>query len=382
MAGTVHEVENHALLAEVEREAANAAQELVEAARLHRGQIVVIGCSTSEVVGHQVGSWSTPEAAQAIFRGLQSVFAPRGVYLAAQCCEHLNRALIVEHEAVPNAEIVNVLPQPKAGSSFATAAYESFRHPVALEEIRADVIFCVDYDENIDHRAVTMLFDEALGEILTAAPDYDPLVLKGFTYSTAFRAPADFYDSVNLLSTVNPDGERMENGVYRWDARVRLPMDGRALSRSITECRSFAVSREYESQMLWRIAPRIINGDKVFWQRCTGSLLYGAAVCVSSGSGAETKRRGAERSSSRRAASGHAGDSPCSTRSHSSTSQRGKSRHVRHRLCSPSVRCSSHRPSTHRNGQRPSVCAKYVSPSLSTRSTRRSFAASGCCRRR
>ena len=138
MAGTVHEVENHALLAEVEHEAANAAQELVEAARLHRGQIVVIGCSTSEVVGHQVGSWSTPEAAQAIFRGLQSVFAPRGVYLAAQCCEHLNRALIVEHEAVPNAEIVNVLPQPKAGSSFATAAYESFRHPVALEEIRAD----------------------------------------------------------------------------------------------------------------------------------------------------------------------------------------------------------------------------------------------------
>ena len=138
MAGTVHEVENHALLAEVEREAANAAQELVEAARLHRGQIVVIGCSTSEVVGHQVGSWSTPEAAQAIFRGLQSVFAPRGIYLAAQCCEHLNRALIVEHDAVPNAEIVNVLPQPKAGSSFATAAYESFRHPVALEEIRAD----------------------------------------------------------------------------------------------------------------------------------------------------------------------------------------------------------------------------------------------------
>ena len=138
MAGTVHEVENHALLAQAEREAAAVARELAEAAGLHRGQIVVVGCSTSEVVGHQVGSWSTPEVAQAIFRGLQSVFAPMGVYLAAQCCEHLNRALIVEHEAVPNAEIVNVLPQPKAGSSFATAAYESFRCPVALEEIRAD----------------------------------------------------------------------------------------------------------------------------------------------------------------------------------------------------------------------------------------------------
>lgn len=138
MAGTVHELENRKLLDEVEREAAAAARELAEVAGLRRGQIVVVGCSTSEVVGHQVGSWSTPEVARAIFRGLDGVFAPLGVYIAAQCCEHLNRALIVEHEAVPTAEIVNVRPQPKAGSSFATAAYESFRHPVALEEIRAD----------------------------------------------------------------------------------------------------------------------------------------------------------------------------------------------------------------------------------------------------
>lgn len=138
MAGTVHDVENKNLLAQVKEESANAARQLAEAARLHKGQIVVVGCSTSEVVGHNVGSWSTPEVANAIFEGLNSAFAPMGVYIAAQCCEHLNRALIVEHEAVPNGEIVNVMPQPKAGSSFATAAYHSFRHPVALEEIRAD----------------------------------------------------------------------------------------------------------------------------------------------------------------------------------------------------------------------------------------------------
>ena len=138
MAGTVHDVENKDLLAQVKEESANAARQLAEAARLHKGQIVVVGCSTSEVVGHNVGSWSTPEVANAIFEGLNSVFAPMGVYIAAQCCEHLNRALIVEHEAVPNGEIVNVMPQPKAGSSFATAAYHSFRHPVALEEIKAD----------------------------------------------------------------------------------------------------------------------------------------------------------------------------------------------------------------------------------------------------
>ena len=138
MAGIVHELEQKGLHEQVQREAANAAAQLAEAAQLHKGQIVVIGCSTSEVVGKKVGSWSTPEIAAAIFEGLSSVFGPMGVYIAAQCCEHLNRAIIVEHEAVPNAEIVNVVPQPKAGSSFATAAYQAFRHPVALEESRAD----------------------------------------------------------------------------------------------------------------------------------------------------------------------------------------------------------------------------------------------------
>ena len=138
MAGIVHEVENTDLLAQVRQESAAAARQLAEAARLHKGQIVVVGCSTSEVVGRRVGSWSTPEIAQAIFSGLNGVFAPQGIYIAAQCCEHLNRALIVEYEAVRGAEIVNVKPQPKAGSSFATAAYNSFRQPVALEEIQAD----------------------------------------------------------------------------------------------------------------------------------------------------------------------------------------------------------------------------------------------------
>lgn len=138
MAGIIHEVEKEELLQQVQQEAANAAKQLVIEARLHKGQIVVVGCSTSEVVGRKVGSWSTPEVGQAIFDGLNSVFSPLGIYIAAQCCEHLNRALIVDYEAVPGAEIVNVMPQPKAGSSFATAAYNSFAHPVALEEIKAD----------------------------------------------------------------------------------------------------------------------------------------------------------------------------------------------------------------------------------------------------
>ena len=123
---------------EIRSAAASAALALCEAAKLRRGSIVVVGCSTSEVLGERIGTGSSPDTARAILDGLLSVLTPRGIYLAAQCCEHLNRALIVEAEALPGAERVNVLPQPKAGGSFATAAYAAFREPIAVEHIRAD----------------------------------------------------------------------------------------------------------------------------------------------------------------------------------------------------------------------------------------------------
>lgn len=115
-----------------------AAEELLQLAKLSAGDIVIIGCSSSEVTGGRIGTASNPEAANVIFETLDSVFSPKGIYIAAQCCEHLNRAVITERAAVPHAPIVNVLPQPKAGGSFATAAYRHFREPVALESIQAD----------------------------------------------------------------------------------------------------------------------------------------------------------------------------------------------------------------------------------------------------
>lgn len=118
--------------------AAAAAAELAEKAGLRPGQIVVVGCSTSEATGSRIGSQSSPEIGQAILDGILAELRARGLYLAAQCCEHLNRAIIVEADAVPGADIVNVVPQPKAGGSFATAAYRTFAHPVAVEHIRAD----------------------------------------------------------------------------------------------------------------------------------------------------------------------------------------------------------------------------------------------------
>ena len=123
---------------EIYNQAKQAAEEIIAAAGLKRGDILVVGCSSSEVAGGVIGHDSSLETAEQVFGGIYEATQKSGVYLAAQCCEHLNRAICVEREAVPNAETVCVVPQPKAGGSFATTAYRTFKDPVMLEEIRAD----------------------------------------------------------------------------------------------------------------------------------------------------------------------------------------------------------------------------------------------------
>lgn len=123
---------------EIKQAAAAAMTELLDTAKLKPGALVVVGCSSSEILGQKIGKGSSPEAAQAVVDAILPILEERKVLLAAQCCEHLNRAIIIEQEAVPFAEIVNVVPQPKAGGSFGTTAYKTFAHPVAVEEIKAD----------------------------------------------------------------------------------------------------------------------------------------------------------------------------------------------------------------------------------------------------
>lgn len=126
-------------LNEIENACFAAAEELCTIAGAKAGDIFVVGCSSSEVTGGKIGTASSPETAEAVIAGLMRALEPRGIWLAAQCCEHLNRAIIVEREAVPGAYACNVVPQPKAGGSFATAAYKRFKDPVALEHIVADL---------------------------------------------------------------------------------------------------------------------------------------------------------------------------------------------------------------------------------------------------
>ena len=114
--------------------------ELIEKAGLKSGDLVVIGCSTSEVIGSKIGTNSSPDTAKELFEGIYEIASARGIRIAAQCCEHLNRALIVEkaYADAHGLEQVAVRPMPKAGGSFATTAYDNFEHPVAVEEVSAN----------------------------------------------------------------------------------------------------------------------------------------------------------------------------------------------------------------------------------------------------
>ena len=126
-------------LKDIELQTKEAVLEVLEQAKLQMGDVFVIGCSTSEVGGEKIGSASSMDIADAIYRGAHAALQPRGIFLAAQCCEHLNRAIILEREAAEayGWEPVNVLPQPKAGGSFATTCWQNFAGPVAVEHIRA-----------------------------------------------------------------------------------------------------------------------------------------------------------------------------------------------------------------------------------------------------
>lgn len=127
------------MLEEIKEQTREIVTELLETARMEPEQILVVGCSSSEIASYRIGSHSSEEIGQAVFDVIYEETSARGIYLAAQCCEHLNRALILESAAAKlyGYEPVNVVPQLKAGGSFATAAYKGFEHPVAVEHIRA-----------------------------------------------------------------------------------------------------------------------------------------------------------------------------------------------------------------------------------------------------
>lgn len=127
------------MLESIKTQAQNAITELIEISGVKSGELIVIGCSSSEIVGGTIGKESSMEAAKAVFDGIYPILKEKNIYLAAQCCEHLNRALILEQGVAQKLgyEIVNAMPQAKAGGSFATTVWQNMTNPVAVEHIKA-----------------------------------------------------------------------------------------------------------------------------------------------------------------------------------------------------------------------------------------------------
>ena len=126
-------------LSELTAQARKATEELLEAAHLETGDVFVVGCSSSEIRGGRIGHDSSMEVAAAVLAGVLPPLQEQGVYLAAQCCEHLNRSIVIEREAAKKYgyQIVAAVPQPHAGGSWATTCWKQFKDPIAVEEIRA-----------------------------------------------------------------------------------------------------------------------------------------------------------------------------------------------------------------------------------------------------
>ena len=145
-------------------------------------------------------------------------------------------------------------------------------------EIKPDVLFISDYDAHSDHMAVSLLSETVIGEILKTTDGYQPIVYKGFAYSTAWKAPDDFY-SLNSVSSQEPS----ELIGYDWKDRVRIPVSTRSLSRSAFTTSVYCELSRYGTQNAVTHTARIVNSDKVFWQRRTDSLLYHSEIETSSG---------------------------------------------------------------------------------------------------
>ena len=122
----------------IKQQAESAIRELLEKSNLEKSDIFIIGCASSEIKGEHIGKGSDIDAAKAVFEAVKPILDEKGIYLAAQCCEHLNRAVILERAALlPGQDIVNVVPQLHAGGSFAMTVYENLIDPVAVETVRA-----------------------------------------------------------------------------------------------------------------------------------------------------------------------------------------------------------------------------------------------------
>ncbi|HHY70143.1 MAG TPA: TIGR01440 family protein [Thermoanaerobacterales bacterium] len=169
----------------ISSEVSEAVEELFGIAPVKPGQILVVGCSTSEIAGGRIGKSSSMEVAEAVVKGIFNVIPKYDVSLAAQCCEHLNRALVVEEEIAEkyNLEIVSVVPVMHAGGAFATRVRENMKNPVVAEHIKGQLGLDIGdtlIGMHIKHVAVPVrLSIDKIGQAHLTAARYRPKLIGG-----------------------------------------------------------------------------------------------------------------------------------------------------------------------------------------------------------
>lgn len=156
---------------------------------------------------------------------------------------------------------------------------------------KPETIFCSDFDIHPEHRTVSLLFEEAMEQILKEDIGYTPTVYKGFGYNTAWDTIDDYYN-INLKSSLKPRKDclnnslyELDNPTYNWKDRVRLPVSKDALSYVKRANNIYKASIKYKSQNTRPEAGKILNSDQVFFERKTKSYTYKASIEVSSGVG-------------------------------------------------------------------------------------------------
>ncbi len=170
---------------QIKTDTENAVKELIEKSNIKKGSLVVVGCSSSEILGAHIGKGSSPETGIVVAEAILKVLDENGIYLAAQCCEHLNRALVIEKEAAEKymLEEVCVRPMPKAGGSFATAVYDRMNNPVVVEHVKAHAgmdIGCTLIGMHLKDVAVPLrLSVKKIGDALVTAAYTRPKLIGG-----------------------------------------------------------------------------------------------------------------------------------------------------------------------------------------------------------
>ncbi|HHV19455.1 MAG TPA: TIGR01440 family protein [Thermoanaerobacterales bacterium] len=169
----------------ISSDVSKAIEELFGIAPVKSDQILVVGCSTSEIAGGRIGKSSSMEVAAAVVKGIFDVIPKYAVSLAAQCCEHLNRALVVEEEVAEkyNLEIVSVVPVMHAGGAFATIVRENMKNPVVVEHIKGHLGLDIGdtlIGMHIKHVAVPVrLSINKIGQAHLTAARYRPKLIGG-----------------------------------------------------------------------------------------------------------------------------------------------------------------------------------------------------------